>query len=203
VEDPAAVARALADVGPRLRRVRDERGVTLAQLAEDTGISTSTLSRLENGRRRPSLELLLPIAQAHQVSLDELVGSPDAVDPRVRFAERTLHGRTVVPLTRHAGSLQAWKMTIPPDDGEPEQKVHEGYEWLYVLSGRLRLIISGRDLVMHPGEAAEFDTRMPHWFGSADGQPVEVLSLFGRQGERMHVRARPRPRVGDGEEHQD
>jgi transcriptional regulator with XRE-family HTH domain len=191
-EASAAIARALAEVGPRLRRLRDERGVTLAQLAETTGISKSTLSRLETGQRRPSLELLLPIAQAHQVPLDELVGAPDAIDPRVRFAPRQFHGRTVIPLTRQPGPLQAWKMLIPADQDEPEPRVHEGYEWLYVLGGRLRLVIADRDLVLHVGEAAEFDTRLPHWFGSTGDGPVEVLSLFGRQGERMHVRARPR-----------
>jgi quercetin dioxygenase-like cupin family protein len=70
--------------------------------------------------------------------------------------------------------------------------VHDGYEWLYVLSGRMRLILDEHDLVPGPGEVAEFDTRVPHWFGSAGQQPAEVLSLFGPQGERMHVRARPR-----------
>jgi len=43
---------------------------------------------------------------------------------------------------------------------------------------------------MGPGEVAEFDTRVPHWFGSTGEQPAEVLSLFGRAGERMHVRAK-------------
>jgi transcriptional regulator with XRE-family HTH domain len=193
MSDATAIARALADVGPRLRRIREERRVSLAGLAETTGISKSTLSRLENGQRRPSLELLLPIAQAHQVPLDELVGAPEAVDPRVRFAPRQAHGRTVVPLTRHPGALQAWKLIIPAEQDEPEARVHEGYEWLYVLSGRLRLVLADHDMVLDPGEAAEFDTRLPHWFGSAGDGPVEILSLFGRQGERMHVRARPRP----------
>ena len=60
-----------------------------------------------------------------------------------------------------------------------------------MLNGRLRLVLAERDLVLAPGEAAEFDTRVPHWFGAADAQPVEFLSLFGRQGERAHLRARP------------
>jgi transcriptional regulator with XRE-family HTH domain len=199
-DDPAAIARALAEVGPRLRRVRDERGATLAQLAEATGISKSTLSRLETGQRRPSLELLLPIARAHQVPLDELVGAPDVVDPRVRFAPRTMYGRTVIPLTRQPGGLQAWKMVIPEGQDEPDLKIHDGYEWMYVLSGRLRLVLADRDLVLRAGEVAEFDTRLPHWFGSTGEGPVEILSLFGREGERMHVRARPReaPERGDG-----
>jgi transcriptional regulator with XRE-family HTH domain len=189
------IADALAEVGPRLKRVRQHRGVTLAGLSEATGISTSTLSRLESGRRRPSLELLLPIAQAHQVPLDELVGAPEIGDPRIRLTPRTANGRTFIPLTRQPGALQAWKMVIPAAE-TPDQRTHEGYEWLYVLSGRLRLLLADQDLILGAGEAAEFDTRLPHWFGSADERPVEILSLFGRQGERMHVRARSRATPG-------
>ncbi|MEU7635332.1 XRE family transcriptional regulator [Streptomyces sp. NPDC039016] len=197
VEHSAAISHALAEVGPRLKRLRTERGVTLSALAEVTGISKSTLSRLESGQRRPSLELLLPIAQAHQVPLDELVGAPEVGDPRVRLKPRYLHGATVLPLTRHPGPLQTFKMVIPATRSTPDVCTHEGYEWLYVLAGRLRLVLADRDLVMGAGEAAEFDTRLPHWFGSTGDGPVEVLSLFGRQGERMHVRARPRSRAAD------
>lgn len=195
VDEPSSeIARALTEVGPRLRRLRTERGVTLAALAEATGISKSTLSRLESGGRRPSLELLLPIAQAHQVPLDELVGAPEVGDPRVRLRPQLTHGMTVLPLTRQPGPLQAFKMVLPAERSEPDPVTHEGYEWLYVLAGRLRLVLAEHDLELGSGEAAEFDTRLPHWFGSAGGGPVEVLSLFGSQGERMHVRARPSTR---------
>ncbi len=69
--------------------------------------------------------------------------------------------------------------------------LHEGYGWLYVLSGRLRLVLAEHDVVMGPGEVAEFDTRVPHWFANPGPGPGEAISLFGPQGERMHVRARP------------
>ncbi|MER6883071.1 helix-turn-helix domain-containing protein [Streptomyces althioticus] len=182
----------LAEVGPRLRRIRKEREVTLAALAEATGISVSTLSRLESGQRKPGLDLLLPIAQAHQVSLDELVGAPPVGDPRVRSRPIVHGGRTHWPLTRQPGGLQAYKVLEPKRRLEPEPRTHEGYEWLYVLSGRLRLVLGDHDVVLTAGEAAEFDTRVPHWFGSTGEGPVEFLSLFGPQGERMHVRARPK-----------
>ncbi|WP_433475900.1 helix-turn-helix domain-containing protein [Spirillospora sp. CA-142024] len=194
MDERTPIAAALAQVGPRLKGIRTRRGVSLAALAEATGISKSTLSRLETGRRRPSLELLLPIAQAHQVPLDELVGAPEVGDPRIRAKPRVHNGRTVIPLTPHPGPLQAWKSIIPAEQNRPEPITHEGYEWLYVLSGRLRLVLADHDLIMGPGEAAEFDTRLPHWFGSAGDSPVEVLNLFGRQGERVHVRARPHSR---------
>lgn len=182
----------LAGVGPRLRRLRKEREVTLAGLSEATGISVSTLSRLESGLRKPSLELLLPIAQAHEVPLDELVGAPPVRDPRVRGEPIVRYGRTHLPLTRQPGGLQAFKVVEPQRRLDPDPRTHEGYEWLYVLSGRLRLVLGEHDVVLVAGEAAEFDTRVPHWFGSTGEGPVEFLSLFGPQGERMHVRARPR-----------
>ncbi|GAA1006027.1 XRE family transcriptional regulator [Streptomyces sp. F-3] len=193
-----AVEDVLAGVGPRLRRIRKERKVTLAALSKATGISVSTLSRLESGLRRPSLELLLPIAQAHRVPLDELVGAPPVGDPRVRAKPIVHGGRTHWPLTRQPGGLQAFKVLEPQRRLEPEPRTHEGYEWLYVLSGRLRLVLGEHDLVLTAGEAAEFDTRVPHWFGSTGEGPVEFLSLFGPQGERMHVRARPARRGGGG-----
>ena len=178
----------VAAVGPRLRAVRTERGTTLAALADTTGISVSTLSRLESGDRKPSLELLLPIARAHQIPLDELVSAPAVEDPRVKSTPVRREHVTILPLTRRPGGMQAYKMIVDP---EPKPRVHEGYEWLYVLNGTLRLVLGEHDIVMKPGEAAEFDTRVPHWFGAMDDRPVEVLSLFGPQGERMHVRARP------------
>lgn len=181
----------LAAVGPRLRRIRQQRQCTLAALSEVTGISVSTLSRLESGQRKPSLELLLPIAHAHQVPLDELVGAPPVGDPRVRLKPVRRGDSTVVPLTQQPGGLQAFKMVIGPTRSTPEPRTHEGYEWMYVLSGRLRLVLADHDIVLQPGEVAEFDTRLPHWFGSTGDAPVEVISVFGPQGERMHVRAKP------------
>jgi transcriptional regulator with XRE-family HTH domain len=182
------VAAALDAVGPRLRRLRSLRGVTLTSLAATTGISKSTLSRLETGQRRPSLDLLLPLAEAYGVPLDDLVGAPEVGDPRIRLRPRRVNGRTIIPLTRHPGSAQAWKIVIPASKTAPELRTHEGHEWLYVLSGQLRLILGEHDVVLGPGEVVEFDTQTPHWFGST-GEPAEVLSLFGRHGERMRVRA--------------
>jgi transcriptional regulator with XRE-family HTH domain len=184
----------LATVGARLRSLRRRRDTTLVDLAEETGISVSTLSRLESGDRRPTLELLLPLARAYGVTLDELVDAPPTGDPRIHLRPVTHHGMTMLPLTRRAGGIQAYKLVIPSDSrrAEPDLKTHEGYEWLYVLDGRLRLVLGEHDLLLAPGEAAEFDTRVPHWFGAADDRSVEFLSLFGKQGERAHLRARPR-----------
>ncbi|MGW2339141.1 helix-turn-helix domain-containing protein [Streptomyces sp. NPDC001661] len=177
-------------VGPRLRALRRDRGITLAGLAATTGVSESTLSRLESGQRRPSLELLLPLARIYGVPLDDLVGAPRTGDPRIHPKPITRFGMTFLPLSRRPGGVHAFKMIIPgrPEPLEPTPQTHEGFEWLYVLNGRLRLVLGERDLTLPPGEAAEFDTSLPHWLGSADGGVVELLILFGLQGVRAHVR---------------
>lgn len=183
----------LSGVGPRLKALRLRRALTLADLAQTTGISVSTLSRLESGQRRPNLELLLPLARAHAVPLDELVGAPATGDPRIHLRPIKRHGQTYVPLGSGSGGLQAFKVVLPggPALPHPDPQVHEGYEWTYVLRGQLRLVLGERDFILAQGEAAEFDTRTPHWFGRATTESVEFLTLFGPQGERMHVRAAP------------
>jgi transcriptional regulator with XRE-family HTH domain len=191
---------ALSAVGPRLRTLRRQREITLADLSAQTGVSVSTLSRLESGDRKPTLELLLPLARAYGVTLDELVDAPPTGDPRVHLRPVTRHGMTMIPLTQRAGGIQAYKLVIPAGGrrGYPQDlRTHEGYEWTYVLNGHLRLRLGDHDLILSPGEAAEFDTRVPHWFGPAsEGEPVEFLSLFGREGQRAHLRARPASTAG-------
>lgn len=183
--------RSLGAVGDRLRALRTRRDLTLADLSAETGISVSTLSRLESGSRRPTLELLLPLARAHGVTLDELVDAPQTGDPRVHLRPVQHGDRTVIPLTRRPGGIHAFKTVIPggrPAPGVPDPKTHEGYEWLYVLNGRLRLVLGEHDIELGPGEAAEFDTRVPHGMASASLEPAEVLNLLSAQGERVHLR---------------
>ena len=192
LDDHEEIGRTLEAVGPRLKRLRQRRDVTLTDLAKQTGISASTLSRLETGLRRPTLEQLLPLARAHGVTLDELVDAPPTGDPRVHLRPIPCgDGSVVLPLTRRPGGIQAYKFVIPAgrDDDTPDPRTHEGFDWVYVLNGTLRLVLGEHDLLLKAGEVAEFDTRTPHWFGATSAGPVEYLSLIGRQGERAHIRA--------------
>lgn len=158
----------------------------------------STLSRLESGQREPGLRHLLPLARAHRLPLDELVGSRTG-DPRVHPRPFTRHGQTWVPLTRNPNDgLHAYKQILPAPavartewTPRPEQGSHEGHEWIYVLSGRLLLALGDHDLVLTAGETAEFDTRVPHGIANAGDRPVEWIALYGAQGERMHIRVQP------------
>jgi transcriptional regulator with XRE-family HTH domain len=192
VDDTSAAITAVLDqVGTRLKRVRTQRRITLTDLADTTGISKSTLSRLENGQRRPTLELLLALSQAYRVPLDDLVGAPEMGDPRIRLRPGRVKGRAVIPLTRQPDGMQVWKIVIPSNKVDPEPRGHDGHEWIYVLSGHMRLVLGDQDWVLGPGEVAEFDTQVPHWFGSPGTEPAEILSIFARPGERMNVRTPP------------
>lgn len=182
--------RVLDAVAPRLRALRTRRGLTLAELSEQTGISVSTLSRLESGGRRPTLDLLIRIAGVYRASLDDLVGAPQIADPRVHPKPFFRGGRAIIPLTRSNPDLHAFKMVLPghPPDTPVEQRTHEGYDWIYVLSGRVRLALGDEEIVLEPGEAAEFDTRTPHGTASASHEPAEIINLLSAQGERVHLR---------------
>jgi transcriptional regulator with XRE-family HTH domain len=186
----AGLAKIIDGIGPRLRALRRDRGLTLEMLAAETGMSVSTLSRVESGKRRPTLDLLIPLARAHRVALDHLVGAPATGDPRVHLKpHRHRRGSVVVPLTRYPGRVQVFKQVLGPR--QPKLVAHTGYEWLYVLAGTLRLIIGERDFTLRPGEVAEFDTSQEHWFGPTDTNTVEILHLFAPQGDRAVIRTEP------------
>lgn len=174
----------------RLRELRIERGLTLEAVAAKAAIDVSTLSRLESGKRRLTLDHLPGIAAALGVSADDLLAPPERPDPRVRAQAQRRHGLTMWPLTRNgpAGGLHAYKIRIDAERSVPpaELPVHEGHDWMYVLSGRMRLMLGDDDFVVEPGEAVEFSTWTPHWFGAIDG-PVELLGIFGVHGERVHL----------------
>jgi len=171
----------------RLRERRRARGLTLEAVAARAQIDVSTLSRLESGKRRLALDHVPALAAALGVSTDDLL-SRRRQDPRVRERPRTRDGITRWPLTRHgpAAGLQAYKFRIERRDPPRELPTHEGHDWMYVLNGRLRLLLGEDELIIEPGEAVEFSTWTPHWFGAVDG-PVEVIAILGPQGERVHL----------------
>lgn len=180
-----------ARVRRRLRELRNQHGLTLEEVAGRSNIDVSTLSRLESGKRRLALDHLPRLAAALSVSTDELLREPEAPDPRVRANSHTHHCITYWPLTRQpAGGLHAYKIRISArrKTTPAELPVHEGQDWMYVLSGRLRLLLGDRDFTVDPGEAVEFSTWTPHWFGAVDG-PVEAITIFGPHGERLHLHA--------------
>ena len=173
-------------VRTRLRSLRTTLGLSLDELAARTNLSASTISRVETGKRTISLDVLLPLATGLQVGLDALLDVSDDDDVVIRPAPSRHGGRTTWALSRPDSSRVAVKMLVDVATARPQQRVHPGHDWLFVLSGRLLLLLGDREITVEAGEAAEFATMTPHAFAAVDG-PAELLMIFDRDGQRAHV----------------
>ncbi len=173
-------------VRTRLRSLRRTLGLSLDELALRTNLSPSTISRVETGKRTISLDVLLPLAAALQVDLDALLDVRGDDDVVIRPAPSTSGARTTWMLSRPNASTIAIKLRLEPSGRMPDQRVHPGHDWFFVLEGRVRLSLGEREIVVETGEAAEFGTMTPHAFAAVDG-PAEVIMIFDRDGQRAHV----------------
>jgi len=172
----------------RLRELREQAGLSLEEVGRRADMAASTVSRLESGARRLTLDHLPPLARALGVTTDALLAPPERTEPRVRGRAFRRQGVTFVPLTRAgpAKGMHAYKLIYPATERAPELRVHDGHDWLYVLSGRLRLVLGDDDFVLEPGEAAEFSCRIPHAIAAVGG-PAEALAIFGPTGDDTHA----------------
>lgn len=178
----------LAQVGLRLKAARTSKGWTLDRLAAAANISASTLSRLESGKRQASLELLLPLIRKLGISLDDLlVEAPE--DPRVRRTGWQAGPVRVHPLSEEDSAVHTYKMHYSPSPrlSMEELAMHQGFEWLYVLTGRMRLQLGEREIILHKGEAAEFDTLTPHALTAVGPEEGQIISIFNETGAKFHT----------------
>ncbi|MFI9101812.1 helix-turn-helix domain-containing protein [Streptomyces fildesensis] len=190
-------AELLPEIGSRLRVLRQAAGLTLDQVAALTGIGASTLSRLEAGHRRPSLDLLVPLAAVYRTPVEELVAVvKHPGEPPVVHSPQRRHGIAAQRLSHHTGGIQVYRLILPPHE-TPDQRRHEGYAWLCVLAGQVQLVLADTRLALGPGDAAELDTQTPHWFGAAGEAPAEVLYLAGGDGLRVRLQARATSRPAE------
>lgn len=173
-------------VRARLRTLRTTLGLSLDELAERAGLSASTISRIETGKRTISLDVLVPLGRALGVDLDSLLEEGEDDDVVIRPVADTAGGRTTWLLSRPTDSTLAIKMRLEPTAQAPAQRVHPGHDWFFVIEGRVRLLLGDREITVEAGEAAEFATMTPHAFSAVDG-PAELVMIFDRDGHRAHV----------------
>lgn len=191
-----------AVVRTRLRSLRNTLGLSLDELAERTNLSPSTISRVETGKRTISLDILVPLAAALQVDLDALINVNSDNDVVIRPTPDCSAGRTTWMLSRPTGTTTAVKLRLEPVSTSPEQRVHPGHDWFFVIEGRVVLWLGDRHITVQAGEAAEFATMTPHAVAAADG-PAELIMIFDRDGLHAHVhRDSTTPHPGGHEEGQ-
>jgi transcriptional regulator with XRE-family HTH domain len=173
-------------VRTRLRSLRQSLGWSLDQLAERSHLSASTISRIETGKRTISIDVLIALARGLQVDLDTLLDLHHDDDVVIRPLASHREGATTWPLSRPTGTTAAIKMRLEPTDAAPRTKVHPGHDWFFVLTGRIRLVLGDRQIIVEAGEAAEFSTMTPHAIDAIDG-PAELVMVFDREGQRAHL----------------
>lgn len=177
-------------VRTRLRGLRKTLGLSLDELAARAHLGASTISRVETGKRSISLDVLLPLAAALQVDLESLLDMSRDDDVVIRPVPSSSGVFTTWMLGRATGNTTATKIRIEPTDQRPEQQIHPGHDWFFVIEGRVRLLLGDREILVERGEVAEFDTMTPHAF-MASGGPAEVIMIFDRDGQRAHVHHGP------------
>ena len=171
----------------RLRDLRIERGLTLAEAADAAGMAPSTLSRLEQGQRRLALDHLPALARALGTTTDDLLAPPPAQDPRVKLEPHEHDGMTVWPLTRDDGGSGTRAFKIRYTRGTPDLRTHAGHDWTYVLSGRLRLVL-GEDGHRRRARRGR-RVRLPHAaLARRRRRRRRGAGDLRRAGERVHLR---------------
>jgi quercetin dioxygenase-like cupin family protein/DNA-binding XRE family transcriptional regulator len=193
----------LPGIAPRLRDLRRSRGLTLEAAARHAGLSPAHLSRLETGRRQPSLPMLLGLARIYRTTVSELLGEMpperDAIVRGVPFggSSGSIPPGSIPPGSIPPGSLssggaeadgwmyqqaggsgramQALRVRVPYGAQGDLVRVHPGEEWLYVLGGRLRVSLGETVHDLDPGDSAHFDSLTPHRIAALDHAGVELL----------------------------
>ncbi|MEV8457156.1 XRE family transcriptional regulator [Streptomyces sp. NPDC052095] len=172
-------AEELPGVAPRLRDLRRSRGLTLESAAQRAGLSPAHLSRLETGRRQPSLPMLLGLARIYGTTVSELLGEmPPERDAVIRGGAYEGAEADGWMYRRAGGSgraMQALRVRVPPGAQGDLVRVHPGEEWLYVLSGHLRVWLGDTVHDLAPGDSAHFDSLTPHRITATGREGAELL----------------------------
>jgi transcriptional regulator with XRE-family HTH domain len=192
VFDPAS------GLGPRLRLVREERGLSARELARRVGCSASLISQIERGISAPSVGVLYALATELAASLDYLFGVEPGPDGPASARPAVLpdgHG-----LVQHAASRAAinlasgvrWERLTPrsddrtdfleviyqPDGHSTDERRalrHDGYEYGLVLSGRLQAAVGFERLELGPGDSIAFDSAIPHEYWNRTRHDVRAV----------------------------
>ncbi|MFF3846099.1 helix-turn-helix domain-containing protein [Streptomyces sp. NPDC002328] len=166
-------------VAPQLRSLRRLAGLTLETAAGAAGLSPAHLSRLETGRRQPSLPMLLALARVYGTTVSELLGETvadrDAVVRAADMEPTRAGGWTYWQAGASGRAMQALRVHVPYGSQGDIVRVHPGEEWLHVLRGRLTLRLGDATHRLGPGDSAHFDSLTPHRIAARDPDGVELL----------------------------
>lgn len=173
-------------LGGRVRALRQQRNMTLDQLAEATGLTKSYLSKVERGLSVPSISTALKVAGAFGMSVGQLIGQeqdPTAIcvtrrGDRQSFMRRgsdTGYDYEAMAGSKPFKSMEPFIMRPPLEFQDSRMFHHSGEEFIYVLSGVLEIQFAKRRVTLHSGDSIYFDAHLPHRSRSVGGEVAEAL----------------------------
>ncbi len=183
-EEPSeSTAAALAAIGARMREARLGRDMTLQALADACGLSPSMLSLVERGRASPSIGSLIVIANALGVPMSELVVDQPADDEKLvvrpseqKLVETAAHViRRIIREDRTRGVSIALNEYAPHTGATEKPITHNGFEYGFVLDGKLTVEVDGTTHVLERGDLISYNSRRPHRIWNHGKQQVRTL----------------------------
>jgi transcriptional regulator with XRE-family HTH domain len=174
-------------IGPRLRHIRLEKGLTVEALATAAGLDKGFVSRLERGTKRPSVETVLRLSAALNVSVGQLFGEQTTGDT-VRISRSAERGRSVEDpdraysfelLTPKGSLMEAFLFHVgiePTGDGQQ----HDGEEMFLVLSGTVEMRTPDRSYVLEKGDCAYFPGHLAHQMRRIGPEPATAVIAVAR-----------------------
>jgi transcriptional regulator with XRE-family HTH domain len=168
-------------IGQRIRAAREERGLSVKELADKAGCLDEYLEWVEDGQVEPPVALLIRLAGALHLDTGVFLHADEASDRRLREgSKRTEHYSYKTLTSPETNShLMAFSVTIPPKTAhEGVGYRHEGEEFVYVLSGKAELTVGNEKKRLSEKESLRFNSNLDHHLSNPGEIPAELLVIL-------------------------
>ncbi|HEX2906850.1 MAG TPA: XRE family transcriptional regulator [Phototrophicaceae bacterium] len=197
-EDTVNQASGIPNVGQRIRRLREERGLSLRALAEKCSLSLNAISKIERGENSPTVASLHLLASALAVPITEFFrDTSDQVTVFVKRSHRLRSQREGLDIESlgiglRNQQLEPFLVTLAPGAGlDTEPITHAGQEFVYCLDGEFDYQIGAETYHLEAGDSLLFEAAQPHYFSNSTSGPALILLVFqaqdGNQARQRHL----------------
>ncbi len=187
----------VASVGQRVHRVREEKGLTVEDVAQRTGLSSEYLGQIETDQVSPPLGALIRIAKALDMKFGRFISTGEVkpftvvrkderrVISRFTSAKGDQYGYTYESLApdkkdRH---MEPFMVTLVPSKARKELSTHAGQEFIYILEGAMEVILEDYTDVLYPGDSIYYDSTVPHLVRCHGDKETVILAVLYTQDE--------------------
>ena len=179
-------------VGERVKRVREQRGLSLLDISQRTGIDDATLGDIEEGRMAPPLGTVIKLAKALEMKMGYFIsGEEDRVYTIVRRGDRKVVSRFDAQKGKHYGyeyeslaphkkdrHMEPFLVSLYPAATEEERSTHDGQEFIFVLTGKMEVRLGEEIHILDPGDSIYYDSTVPHLVKCHGAETTKILAVM-------------------------